>query len=251
MNIKIGTLNINGARSDTKRASLFQLCRLTNLEVLLIQETHSNGNIEGDWRREWSGQVFHSHKLSNSAGVGILFSLHFKPRSVELHHSMDGHVLMEKAVYEKAKLVSAESKALTGLMVRGLNRQRLEHRSRSPWRAKLALGEEVQPEWRSFYLPLSKKAADLQESPGWRNSPADTPSNSPPASVSVEECGLAVGEIVGHGRVKSSSRMNSKVVVFVDTIQTQSQGHTGHNGRHNRGGEGASRAAGGPRGPQE
>ncbi|TWW71509.1 hypothetical protein D4764_16G0000060 [Takifugu flavidus] len=42
-------------------------------------------------------------------------------------------------------LETAESKTLTGLMVRSLNRQRLERRSRSPWRAKLALGEEVRP----------------------------------------------------------------------------------------------------------
>ncbi|TWW67214.1 Transposon TX1 uncharacterized 82 kDa protein ORF 1, partial [Takifugu flavidus] len=40
---------------------------------------------------------------------------------------------------------------------------------------------------------------------------------SPPASVSVEECVLAVGEIVGHGSVKSTSRMNNAVVVFVDS----------------------------------
>lgn len=37
---------------------------------------------------------------------------------------------------------------------------------------------------------------------------------SPPAGVSVEECVLAVGEIVGHGSVKSASRMNRTVVVF-------------------------------------
>ncbi|TWW71118.1 Transposon TX1 uncharacterized 82 kDa protein ORF 1 [Takifugu flavidus] len=42
---------------------------------------------------------------------------------------------------------------------------------------------------------------------------------SPPTGVSVEECVLAVGEIVGHGSVKSVSRMNSAVVVFVDSTE--------------------------------
>lgn len=46
-----------------------------------------------------------------------------------------------------------EEKALSGLMVRVLNRQRLQHHSRMPWRTKLSLGEEVCPEWRSFYKP--------------------------------------------------------------------------------------------------
>lgn len=31
----------------------------------------------------------------------------------------------------------------------------------------------------------------------------------PPDGVSVEDCALAVGEIVGHGSVKSASRMNN------------------------------------------
>lgn len=51
-------------------------------------------------------------------------------------------------------------------------------------------------------------------SPGLRNSPAHTPSNSPMISVSMEECSL---EIVGHGSIKSVSRRNSTVVVFVDS----------------------------------
>ncbi|TWW77350.1 hypothetical protein D4764_12G0007400 [Takifugu flavidus] len=46
---------------------------------------------------------------------------------------------------------------------------------------------------------------------------------SPPASVSVEECVLSVGEIVGHGSVKSASRMNSALVVFVDSIDKADQ----------------------------
>lgn len=49
-----------------------------------------------------SRQVF--LRQSNSAGVGILFSRTFSPHSVELHHVMNGHVLMVKAIYENVKL---------------------------------------------------------------------------------------------------------------------------------------------------
>ncbi|TWW71152.1 hypothetical protein D4764_17G0006350 [Takifugu flavidus] len=45
----------------------------------------------------------------------------------------------------------------------------------------------------------------------------------PPTGVSVEECALAVGEIVGHGSVKSASRINSMVVVFVDSTDKADQ----------------------------
>ncbi len=105
VNINMGTININGARTDVKRAALFKLCELKKLDVLFVQETHSDTKNEGDWRREWPGQVFLSHKKSNSAGVGILFSRAFSPQSVEIHHIMAGHALMVKALYEEVKLV--------------------------------------------------------------------------------------------------------------------------------------------------
>ena len=35
--IRIGSLNINGARDDGKRASLFRLCSLNKLDVILVQ----------------------------------------------------------------------------------------------------------------------------------------------------------------------------------------------------------------------
>ena len=65
----------------------------------------------------------------------------------------------------EVSLKEAKGKALSVLIVKCLNRQKLQHWSQLPWRAHLALDEEVQPEWRSLYKPpLSKRVADLQ----WR-----------------------------------------------------------------------------------
>ncbi|KAI3376772.1 hypothetical protein L3Q82_000368 [Scortum barcoo] len=67
---------------------------------LLGREAASgDSSNERDWRREWPGQVFLSHKQSNNAGVGILFSRAFSPQSVELHHVLPGHALMVKALF--------------------------------------------------------------------------------------------------------------------------------------------------------
>lgn len=41
---------------------------------------------------------------------------------------------------------------------------------------------------------------------------------SPAAQVSVEECSLAVGEKVGYKSVKFAARMNSAVVIFLDSV---------------------------------
>lgn len=41
----------------------------------------------------------------------------------------------------------------------------------------------------------------------------------PVMNCSVEDCSLAVGEIVGHDSIMSASRMNSAVVIFLDNIE--------------------------------
>ena len=60
---------------------------------------------EVDWKREWPGEVFLSHKQYNSAGVGILFSRAFSPRSVEVMDIMSGHILRVNALYENIKVI--------------------------------------------------------------------------------------------------------------------------------------------------
>ena len=42
-------------------------------------------------------------------------------------------------------------------------------------------------------------------------------------SASVEDCSLAVGEIIGHENMKSASRMNNVVVLFLSTIDKANQ----------------------------
>lgn len=46
---------------------------------------------------------------------------------------------------------------------------------------------------------------------------------SPPGGSSVEECSIAVGEIVGFESIKSAARMNSAVVIFLDSVDKANQ----------------------------
>ena len=71
------------------------------MDVVFVQETHSDCVNEGDWKREWPGEVFLSHKRSNSAGVGILFYRAFALCSVEVLDIMSGHILRVNALDEK------------------------------------------------------------------------------------------------------------------------------------------------------
>lgn len=103
--LKIGSLNINGAKSEVKRASLFKLMGIKNLDVIFVQETHSDAKNESEWKREWPGEVILSHKLSNSGGVGVLFKKGFSPCSLEVEEIMCGHILKVKVQYENVKMI--------------------------------------------------------------------------------------------------------------------------------------------------
>ena len=39
------------------------------------------------------------------------------------------------------------------------------------------------------------------------------------SQVGVEECGLAIGDIVGHEHVLSGSRMNKAIVLFLSSVE--------------------------------
>ena len=102
--LKIGTLNLNGARDCLKRASLYQLFEDKRLDILFIPETHSTLYNERDWKKEWSGDVFLRHKSFNSGGVGISFSNNFKPVSYNEEVVVKGRLLKVKTQYEDVKM---------------------------------------------------------------------------------------------------------------------------------------------------
>ena len=103
--LNIGTLNLNGARDITKRASLFSLIGMKHLNVTFVQETHSTEEIAAEWRREWAGEVFLSHKSSMSGGVGILFNQNFNPINIDVEEVVAGRILKVRADFGKVKMV--------------------------------------------------------------------------------------------------------------------------------------------------
>ena len=78
---KVSSLNLNGARDVKKRAYLFETLKLKKMNIMMLQETHSDVFNETDWRREFEGQVILSHFNNMSAGVALLFSRDVVPLS--------------------------------------------------------------------------------------------------------------------------------------------------------------------------
>ena len=72
--LKLSSLNMNGGRGAQRRAVLGEIFRQKKLDVILLQETHSDQDNEVDWRLWWRGQHLLSHGTNLSAGVAVLFS---------------------------------------------------------------------------------------------------------------------------------------------------------------------------------
>ncbi len=102
--LKIGTLNLNGARDVRKRMMLYEFINQKSVDVMFQQETHSDKGNEVDWKREWGGQLFFCHKSSMSGGVAILFSKNVTPVSYEFVEIEKGRFLKAIVKFEKMLL---------------------------------------------------------------------------------------------------------------------------------------------------
>lgn len=102
---RVSTLDLNGAREAKKRASLFELMKLKNINVMMLQETHGDTLNETDWRTEWDGQLVLSPLSRISGGVAILFSRNFLPKSFVFEEIMKGRLMVVRAKYQHFTIV--------------------------------------------------------------------------------------------------------------------------------------------------
>ena len=74
---KIASLNVNGLRDGTfqgtsKRRKLFTWIKQREIDIILLQETHSSESDSIRWLNQWGGTGHFAHGERNSRGVGIL-----------------------------------------------------------------------------------------------------------------------------------------------------------------------------------
>ncbi|KAI4899121.1 hypothetical protein NFI96_006348 [Prochilodus magdalenae] len=102
---KTSTLNVHGARDGGKRTKVFELVRQKGLDVVLLQETHSDVNNSADWIKEWEGLAVLSHHTSMSGGVVVLFAKSFIPCSYDVEEVVTGRLLKVRECFENGVLV--------------------------------------------------------------------------------------------------------------------------------------------------
>ncbi|KAI3363546.1 hypothetical protein L3Q82_012152 [Scortum barcoo] len=153
---KVSTLNLNGARDVRKRANVFELMKLKGINVMLLQETHSDTLNETDWSREWDGDVVLSHLDRVSGGVALLFSRNFLPKSYELEERIKGRLMVSPQELE-AVLEDLKSKKAVLADLLGSKAQGALVRSRFQSAALMDLPQ-------SFFFGLEKKNGQSRRS---------------------------------------------------------------------------------------
>lgn len=74
MAIRICSQNVRGMSDYNERRKIFTYLKNKKVDVLCLQETHSQQKDEKLWKSEWGGTVLYSHGHSNARGVGIFFN---------------------------------------------------------------------------------------------------------------------------------------------------------------------------------
>lgn len=95
--ISVASVNVNGARHIRKRAVLYEVFKEKKLDIVFLQETHSDVQ---EWTREWDGISILSHNTAVSGGLAILFSKSFKPVNYDIDEIIKGRLLKVKAFFE-------------------------------------------------------------------------------------------------------------------------------------------------------
>ena len=64
---------MRGISNFRKRRAIYNWCRKQNADFIFLQETHSKGDSETQWKNEWGADIMMSHGSPHSCGVAILF----------------------------------------------------------------------------------------------------------------------------------------------------------------------------------
>lgn len=54
----MGTININGGRDGKRRAVLREYIENKDMDIIFLQETHSDSANELEWKKWWGGHIF-------------------------------------------------------------------------------------------------------------------------------------------------------------------------------------------------
>ena len=97
---KLMSFNVRGLRCTQKRRSIFRFIKRKNIDVCLLQESHSTIKDENEWRHEWGGDIFYSHGGHNSRGTMVLIKAGLDFKLEQLKNDQEGRLIMIKCTIQ-------------------------------------------------------------------------------------------------------------------------------------------------------
>ena len=93
-NLTITTFNVNGLHNTNKRRDIFEILRNRNIDIALLQETHSTPETEKVWKKEWKGEsLLHSGPITKASGVAILLKENLEIEVLNISKDKNGRIL--------------------------------------------------------------------------------------------------------------------------------------------------------------
>ena len=107
MSLRVLSYNIRGIGNLQKCREIFIFLCDKQVDIILLQETHSIKNCEKIWRNEWGGKMLFSHGQSNSKGVAILFKPGTKIIINNVLRDNEGHQLIVQIQHDEFTITLA------------------------------------------------------------------------------------------------------------------------------------------------
>ena len=78
---------MRGLGDNTKRRKLFYYLNMKKYDIIFLQETHSTGICENQWKNEWGGKIWFDYSSARDKGVAILIRKNFSVKVFEVYRS--------------------------------------------------------------------------------------------------------------------------------------------------------------------
>ena len=100
---RLVTANVRGMGNQTKRKAIFEYYR-KNADMLIIQETHSEENMEKIWSSEWGGDAIYNHGTSAARGIAVFMPKGMLTYVTNIYRDNEGRLLMFDIIEQGQKI---------------------------------------------------------------------------------------------------------------------------------------------------
>ena len=88
-------VNVRGLNTPEKRRKIYSWLSDSNVDIILVQETHFIEKNELQYNLNWKGKAFHAYSDSTfSRGVSILFNEKLNAKVMNVKRSIDGRKIL-------------------------------------------------------------------------------------------------------------------------------------------------------------